>query len=122
MAKSSKAELNQRVKEVMNILLEGGERGFILQYSSGIWDVSERQADNYIRLANELIIKSVKRDINVDYAKAVRRYERLYLLAVAKEDYRTATSINKELTALQGLLKTQVEHSGSVQFISNIPD
>ena len=94
----------------------------IVLYCSENWNIGERQADKYFSKARTLIEQSVKKQVAYDYAKAVRRYEELYRLSIEKKDYKTALSVNKELTTLQGLFKIKVEHSGNIEFICNIPD
>ena len=122
MNKSSKYIVNQRIKEVVSMLILGYNRDLILQNTSNLWKVSDRQIDTYISKARTLIEQSVKKQVAYDYAKAVRRYEELYRLSIEKKDYKTALSVNKELTTLQGLFKIEVEHSGYIEFICNIPD
>jgi len=122
MKRSTKVTVLQRIKEVTSMLIKGYSREDILQFASKKWKVSDRQIDDYISKAKTELTDSIKKDIKYDYSKAVRRYEELFMFCMKKKDYKTALSANKELATLQGLLKTQVEHSGNVQFISNIPD
>lgn len=122
MKKSSKYIVNQRITEVVDMLIAGKNRNAIIQYGSDCWNVGERQIDKYIAKARDLIQSDIQKNIEYDYAKAIRRYEELYNKAIENEDFRLALSINKELTNLQGLSKVQLELSGNVQFISNIPD
>lgn len=122
MDKSSKHTVNQRINEVVNMLIEGKNRNKIILYGSDNWDIGERQIDKYIAKARDLIQLDIKKNIEYDYAKAIRRYEELYNKAIENVDYRLALSINKEISSIQGLLKIQIEHSGDIQFISNIPD
>lgn len=122
MAKSTKTTVRQRVNEIALLLLKGESRQGILQYATGAWGVTERQADTYIAKARKEIEESVSKGIEYNYAKAVRRYEELYKLSFEQKDYRTAATINKELASLQGLLKQQFEHSGQVTFVSSIPE
>lgn len=122
MSKSDKNTVEQRIKEIATKLINGNSREDIVLYCSENWDIGERQTDKYIVRAKELVEKSVKRRIEYDYAKAVRRYEDLYKVSYEKKDYKTALAVNKELTVLQGLYKQQLEHSGSVEFICNVPN
>lgn len=121
MAKSSENIVLKRVEEISRLLIKGAARDIIVQYSSENWSIGERQVDKYIQRAKELIEHSVIRNVNYDYSKAIRRYEELYRLSMDGKEYKTAAQINKELAALQGLYKLQIEHSGSVQFICNLP-
>lgn len=120
--KSTQGELELRIGEVCGMLLRGCSKDEIMHHSSQIWNVGIRQTAKYIKAARERIALSVQKEIEYDYAKAVRRYEELYKLSMERKDYKTAMSVNKELTSLQGLFKQQVEHSGEVKFICNVPD
>ena len=122
MPKSDKNTIERRIKSISSMLINGNNREFIVLYCSENWNIGERQADKYISRARTLIEQSVKKQVAYDYAKAVRRYEELYRLSIEKKDYKTALSVNKELTTLQGLFKIEVEHSGNIEFICNIPD
>jgi hypothetical protein len=122
MPKSDKNTIERRIKSISSLLINGNNREFIVLYCSENWNIGERQADKYISKARTLIEQSVKKQVAYDYAKAVRRYEELYRLSIEKKDYKTALSVNKELTTLQGLFKIEVEHSGNIEFICNIPD
>ena len=122
MAKSSQNIVNKRIIVISEMMIEGKNRQNILQFNSENWGLSERQIDNYISKATSIIKSELIKDVEFDYSKAVRRYEDLYKLSLNKKDYKTAMSINEKLTALQGLNKIQVEHSGDVQFICNLPD
>ena len=122
MPKSDKNTIDRRIKSISSMLINGNNREFIVLYCSENWNIGERQADKYISKARTLIEQSVKKQVAYDYAKAVRRYEELYRLSIEKKDYKTALSVNKELTTLQGLFKIEVEHSGNIEFICNIPD
>ncbi|NML70606.1 hypothetical protein HHL23_12430 [Chryseobacterium sp. RP-3-3] len=104
------------------MLIKAKSRNEIIHYSSENWNVGERQIDKYIAQARKLIQSEIQKNIEYDYAKAVRRYETLYQSAIDNRDYRLASSINKEIANLQGLYKIQIEHSGNIEFISNIPD
>ena len=122
MPKSDKNTIERRIKSISSMLINGNNREFIVLYCSENWNIGERQADKYISKARTLIEQSVKKQVAYDYAMAVRRYEELYRLSIEKKDYKTALSVNKELTTLQGLFKIEVEHSGNIEFICNIPD
>lgn len=122
MKKSSKYIVKQRINEVSEMLINAKSRNEIIHYSSDQWNVGERQTDKYIASARGLIQSEIQKNIEYDYAKAVRRYEELYRLAIEGKDYRLASSINKEIANLQGLHKIQIEHSGNIQFISSVPD
>ena len=120
--KSDGNTVTLRIAEIATMLINGSCRGDIVQFIAEKWSVGERMSDNYIKKAKEEITLSVKKDIQYDYAKAIRRYEFLYQKVIEKNDYKTALAINKELTNLQGLLVNQIEHTGEIQFINSVPN
>jgi len=122
MQKADKNIVEQRIKDIATLLINGNSREVIVLHCSENWSIGERQADKYIARAKVLVEKSVKRKLEYDYAKAVRRYEDLYKLSLEKKDYKTALAVNKEITTLQGLFKQQIEHAGEIKFICSVPD
>ncbi|SDF29309.1 hypothetical protein [Epilithonimonas hungarica] len=120
--RADRSEIAIRIGEIVTLLLKGENREDILRFSAEKFQIKKRMAENYLSKAQFLIEKSVEKNINYDYAKAIRRYEELYQKSLKEGDYRLAVSINKELANLQGLHKVQIEHSGEVKFICNVPD
>lgn len=122
MAKSNQITLKQRVSKVAELLLNGLSRVDIVQYASKKWKVTDRQADTYISKAKDEIESSISRKVEFNYAKAERRFENILRKALERGDLRTALTTTKEIATLQGLYKTQIEQSGEIVFVSNLPD
>lgn len=122
MSKASKLVVNQRVNIIVDMIISGKSRADIIHYGSENWNLGERQIDKYIAKSRDTIQVEIVKNLEYDYAKAIKRYEVLYMKAIEGKDYRLAVTINKEITQLQGLNKLQLDHSGSIEFISNIPD
>jgi len=120
MARTSQNIVNERIVMISELLIEGKNRQNILQFNSENWNLSERQIDNYINKAIELIKSELVKDSEYSLSKALKRFEFIYKTAIEKEDFKLALQTNKEICAIQGLNKLEVEHSGNVQFISNI--
>ena len=120
--KSTKAIIAKRVQEVSISLIAGESRFAIVQNGSKKWKITERQVDKYIDRARTTIQKEVIKDLEYDYAKALRRFEDLYRIGMEKENYKLAMSANREIVKLQSLTKVQLEHSGDINFITNIPE
>ena len=55
MAKSTKAEVNRRVHEVVKLICAAKTNSHIRQYAADEWGSSERQADRYLAQAREII-------------------------------------------------------------------
>ncbi len=107
--KSTRNQVEERIYIISKLLIKGYSREEILQYSAEKWGIKERQADEYLSGARSAIFNSPKRNITYDYNLAIKRYEALYKVTLAKKDYRTAFAINKELTNLQRLTDIKVE-------------
>jgi hypothetical protein len=102
--KSTKAEVRQRVEEVLRIRLMGAEFWDIRQHASeNGWGVSDRQLWRYVAQADEMLKESLERDRE----KLLNRHhaQRRALLARALEvsDLRTALAVVKDEAELLGL-------------------
>lgn len=53
--KSTNVEIDDRVNQVYDLLLKAYSRHQIVQYASNTWNVSARQADDYIARARQLM-------------------------------------------------------------------
>ena len=55
MAKSTKAEVNRRVHEVVKLICAAKTNSYILRYCAVEWGVQKRQAETYLAKAREVI-------------------------------------------------------------------
>jgi len=122
MSKTQQNIVNERIVNVVDMLIEGKNRQNILQFNSENWNLSERQIDSYIGKATAIIKSELVKDSEFSLSKAIKRFEFIYQRAIETKDYRLAMQTNKEICVIQGLFKIEVEHSGNIEFISNIPD
>lgn len=119
--KATKAEIEIRLREIANMLIKGKNTTQIANYSSEKWEISRKQTLTYIRRAEKVITQSVEKNVERDYSMAIQRYKDLYQKAYENNDLRLCRMIVKDLTELQELSKQRIEHTGNIQFISNIP-
>ena len=106
MAKITKAELENRVAQVTDLLLKGATREIILQYASNPrqnWQVSDRMIDNYMAKAREKIESSGAFDRDFEIAKSNARFEYLYMQSVGGKDFKTARAVEVDRGKLLGL-------------------
>jgi hypothetical protein len=104
MARITKAELENRVTQVTDLLLKGAKRAQILQFAGKLnWDVSDSMVDKYIGQATEAIRESAVVDRDYEVALAKERYEYLYTQSVSGKDYRGALSVIQSKSKLLGL-------------------
>lgn len=102
--KITAAERDQRVSEIMGLLLEGQSRAAVLQYASKKeWGVQPRSVDSYIARATAALEAEATIDRAAEFAKAKARLERLYGVAMARDDLGNARLILAELHKLLSL-------------------
>ncbi len=102
--KATKAEIAERVEEVLRIRLDGAQFHDIVQYASEKkWEVGERQLWNYVAASDALLTKRLESDRNKLLARHVAQRRTLYARAVNAADYRTALAVVKDEAELQGL-------------------
>lgn len=122
-AKASEAQMEQRVTAVFELLTRGVSRAGILQYvaKETDWNVSERTIDSYIARANERFAEhaAVRRDL--EFGKALRRTEYVYLAAMKVHDYQRALAALREINLLMGLYAPTKTEIGGIENGAPIP-
>ena len=103
MPKSSKAEIEHRVDEVYDLLINRITYQAILGYGAQKWGVKERQMNVYIARARERLKELNKESEEERLATAIASYNSLYARQVAEKDYKGARQTMDSLIRLQGL-------------------
>lgn len=112
--KSTKAQVEQRVITVYQLLLCGASRQNILQYVSELrqkhidkpaeyldsWNITDRQVDNYIASANKLFEKAADVHRLRLFGRAMVRREDLYQRALRLQDLGKALAIEQDICRL----------------------
>jgi hypothetical protein len=106
--KSTALEVEDRVRDVFNLLLLGANRRKILQYASK-WGISDRQVDRYIGRANEEFKHTATRDRDLNFGKASARLEHLFATAMQAHELRQALAVEREIISLHGLRDLELE-------------
>jgi hypothetical protein len=118
-ARSTEAEVLDRVGKVYDLLLAGASRREILQFVAKMdppWGVETRQIDNYIAQAKEWIKESAAVHRDEELGKARTRLEALYKQAFSIGAYKVTLAILRELNALSGLYPVaEQKHSGEIK-------
>jgi len=99
-------EIEKRIFSIYQILLQGyTKRRFILQYVSEKtdWNLDERQIDNYIKKAKELILEKFEDDIDFEKRLSLQRFEQLYTMNYKIQDYKECRSIIEARCKLLGI-------------------
>src|SRR5262245_27985607 len=94
MPKSTKAQLDQRIREVMQLILHGAETADIVQFASEKgWGITERQVYHYIEKAYALIAPVLARDREQVLARHLMQRRALFARCMKINDYKTALQV-----------------------------
>lgn len=107
--KSTKAEIDQRLKEVQELLLEGRTRSYIVQYGSK-WQVVDRQIDDYIAQATALIKEINLASVQDNLALITANQWTLYRTAIKDNNIPVARQLLMDLAKLRGLDQATINH------------
>jgi len=110
--KATKAEIAQRVSEILEIRLAGARFHDIVQYAAEKqWGVAERQLWNYIAASDKLLAAQLEPDRERLLTRHLAQRHYLYGRAVNAGDYRVALAALKdeaELLALYPAKRTEL--------------
>lgn len=108
MKKATFALSEERTTEVYGLLIRGGSRADILQYTTKKqWDLSPRQVDAYIEKAKEQIKAKAVQDRDYQYSIAMERLNFILRQAILIQDWQRALAAQKEINTLMGLYPVQ---------------
>lgn len=104
MPRATKALREQRIDAVCDLLIASGRRRNILTWiEQHGWNITERQADNYIALASERLGGLAHPDKTIELGRTVARLQLLFGKALAAGDLQTALQCLRALAQLLGL-------------------
>lgn len=107
--KSTKAEINQRVSEVADLLMDGYTRSYIQQYGSK-WAVNERQVDEYIAQATAQIKEINSTTLQDNLALICSNLWDVFRKAKKAGDLSEQHKILNSIAKIRGLEKYTVNH------------
>jgi hypothetical protein len=112
-AKSTRAQLNQRVSEVYQLLVRLESSTTICQYAADEWGASERQAFRYISKAKELIEQEQKefrsRELKYSKYQQLAVLDNLFRKAYRTNDWRNCLGIIKEQNTILGVYAAKMD-------------
>jgi hypothetical protein len=105
--KSTNAEVQKRVEEVLQIRLLGAEFHDIQQHAAAQgWNVKDRQLWTYIHKSDELLAQTLETNREKLLNRHIAQRRALYARAMQVSDYRTALAVLKDDAELLGLYRT----------------
>lgn len=86
--KCTNGEMNERINKVYQLIIDGFNRRDICRYVSKNtdWDIGNRQVDEYIKKANDIIIEHATETRDEFYKKCQNRFLDLYKKAMSMKD------------------------------------
>jgi F0F1-type ATP synthase delta subunit len=103
-------EIEERVTEVLRMLVSGFGRDEILEKARIEWKIERAQTDNYIRKAKDIfqaLAKEAKQDKDAMIGLAQRRLDNLYKNNLRTLNYQGALNTQKEINKLFGLYEPE---------------
>jgi hypothetical protein len=101
--RATKAEHEQRIEQVCQLLIQGAQRRDVINWALGRWDVGERQVDKYIHAAHERIAQSLPADHAYEIALSLRRHTLVWAQAYKDGRLAVADKAVHEIDVLRNL-------------------
>lgn len=120
--KSTHIEVENRVRQVFELLLKGFQRSGIVQYCSKNFGISSRQTDELMQRARAQIREINKEENSELAAKIILNYWKIFRKTQDKEDYHLAMQALERIGKLKGLDQITVNHNVNVKEFDNMPD
>lgn len=111
MSKATETEVEDRVLQILESILEGGNTHEIVLHYSSLFSVSERQIYTYIQRANDKFKEYAKTEAKAEIGKAINRLNKLFNKSLQIMDFKTCLAVQRELNVMLGLnepAKTEV--------------
>jgi len=103
--KSTNTDILLRVQTVYGWLTEGNSRSTIVSKGSELWGITDRQVDNYIAKAREMLEQDSNMSRQAFLAEALGNLRRLQAAAEKKGNQQTALNCLRLASELAGLMK-----------------
>lgn len=102
--KSDSSEMEKRVNTIYLMLLQGFQRKQIIQYCADNFKIGERQTDDYLGKAREIIKSNIDCDTSNKKNEVLNQFYDLYQKNYSLEDYRECRNV---LLSIAGILGVQ---------------
>ena len=106
--RTPEVELERRVFEVANLLVDGEPYHAIVSHCRERWKCGQRTVEDYIRRAYASLREQFKDNVREQTAIQLQRLESLYNASFKAKDYRTAASCISAICKLLGLNREHV--------------
>lgn len=115
-----KAEIADRVGEVLDLIASGDRPEVICQKLSGKWKASERTVRRYLTRAYSALAEAGKVKAKEELGRTLIRFDYLYRKAIETADYRLGLAVTRERGELVGLYEKGAPREGSQTYSERI--
>ncbi len=102
-SKGTRAQIARRVTQVFKLLILGKTRAFIVQFCADQWEIEERQADEYIARANDMIEAQAARTREDHMKIALQRLDAVFGEAFEAGEFKDALGAQHQVNKIIGL-------------------
>lgn len=126
--KSDSSEYEKRVNQIYLLILQGFQRKQIIQFVAENYKVGERQTDEYLQKAREIIKLNIDTDTSSKKNEILTQLYDLYNKNYLDEDYRECRNLLAQISNILGVeapKKTEMDFKSTnpiIQFIDNDTD
>jgi hypothetical protein len=121
MGKTGKAEVERRIDEVYDLIINRVTYRKVCAYAEQKWGLSERQTCRYLARARERILELAAPDQKEQLAKALASYESLFAKQVAAGHLNDARQTMDSLVRLLGLAAPEQHAYEGVVNVIEVP-
>ena len=111
MAKATRAQQEQRINELIPLLVQGVGRRDIVQYATKKWGCNSRQVDTYMARARAVLMEMLDDQRASALAEHIEARRLIRKAAFAAGDYRLALEVMRDEAKLWGLYEQRITHS-----------
>ena len=101
--KADSSEIEKRVNTVYLMILQGFQRKQVIQYCSENYNVGERQTDEYLSKAREILKSNIDNDTSSKKHEILNQYYDLYQKNYQLEDFKECRNILKDIAVVLGV-------------------
>jgi hypothetical protein len=120
--RASESEIEARVTKIVEFILDGRTRSYILNHAAREWHLSRSAVDVYIKQANEQVAEINEASRAHNLAIITNAQWNLYRIAVKKNNEVLARQLLVDMAKLRGLEEQTINHIIEKRELGTITD
>ncbi len=103
MKRASKAEKEKRISQIVRLISNGAVTSELIRFATDEWQVSTRQAENYIAHARKVIVDDINQDRHIVIAEMMHTCHTIIKKGMQGGNYNAVLGAMNRIAALGGL-------------------